>query len=162
MPRPSVELLLITPMFMNEFFGLLAKWGEQDTLSEPVHSLEETARRLLVDPSAGQAWLIRSGRKSCGFVLVSYRYSVRAGGKVGFIEQVALAPVEGIERLLPSVLHELEDDLARKSVVKMEVSLKRPEGKTRKRFFEEFGFLTQSVDLLEKTIPYEEEFPLSF
>ncbi len=162
MPRPSVELLLVTPMFMNEFFGLLAKWGEQDTLSEPVRSLEETARRLLVDPSAGQAWLIRSGGKSCGFILVSYRYSVRAGGKVGFLEQIALAPVEGIERLLPSILHELEDDLARKSVVKMEVSLKRPEGKTRKRFFEEFGFLTQSVDLLEKTIPYDEEFPLSF
>ncbi|KZL18736.1 hypothetical protein PsAD2_02251 [Pseudovibrio axinellae] len=162
MPRLSVELLLVTPLFMREFFELLAKWGEQDTLSEPVLSLEETARRLLVDPSAGQAWLIRSGGKSLGFALVSYRFSVRSGGKVGFIEQVALAPIDGVEQFLPAILQELEDDLAQKSVVKMEVSLKRPGRKRRKRFFEEFGFLTQSVDLLEKVIPYNEEFPLNF
>ncbi|SDQ79268.1 hypothetical protein [Pseudovibrio sp. Tun.PSC04-5.I4] len=162
MPRPSVELLLVTPLFMNEFFALLAKWGEQDTLSEPTQSLEETARRLLVDPSAGQAWLIRCGGKSLGFVLASYRFSVRSGGKICLLEQIALAPVEGIERLLLPVLEELEDDLARKSVVKMEVSLKREERNPRKQFFEEFGFLTQSVDLLEKTIHSEEVFPLNF
>ncbi len=162
MPRQSVELLLVTPLFMKEFFDLLAKWGEQDTLSEPVLSLEETARRLLVDPSAGQAWLIRSAGKTLGFVLVNYRFSVRAGGKVGFIEQIALASIDGIERLLPKVLRELEDELSQKSVIKMEVSLKRTQGKERKQFFEDFGFLTQSVDLLEKVIHSDEEFPISF
>lgn len=162
MPRPSVELLLVTPLFMNEFFALLAKWGEQDTLSQPTRSLEETARRLLVDPSAGQAWLVRSGGKSVGFVLASYRFSIRSGGRVCFLDQIALAPIEGIERLLLPVLEELEDDLASKSIVKMEVSLKRADSKPRKQFFEEFGFLTQSVDLLEKTIHSEEAFPLNF
>lgn len=162
MPRPNVELVPVIPLVMNEFFDLLAKWGEKETLSEPVQSLEETARRLLVDAAAGQAWLIRSSGKSLGFVLVSYRYSVKAGGKVGFIEQIALAPLDGTERLLLPVLEELEKDLARLSVIKMEISLKRSERKLRKQSFEEFGFLTQSVDLLEKTIQYEEEFPPSF
>jgi len=147
---------------MNEFFEVLSRWGEQETLSEPVHSLEESARRLLVDPSAGQAWLARLSGRTIGFVLVNYRWSVQSGGRVAYLEQIGLAPLPGVERFLPDLLKRVEEELSSKSIVKMEVSLKRTERNGRKQFFEEYGFLTQSVDLLEKTIRYEEEVPLQF
>ena len=162
MSQSSVELVLVTPLFMKEFFLLLEKWGEKDALVDMPGSLLETARRVLVDPGAGQAWLIRVNTSSIGFVILSYRMSVRSGGRVALIEQVALAPVKGVERLIPVFLQNLEKELAGKSIVKMEVILRKDTGPVRKRFFQDFGFLTQSVHLLEKVIHSEDDFPPSF
>lgn len=162
MSQSSVELVLVTPLFMKEFFQVLVQWGEQDTLVESPRPLVETARRVLVDPGAGQALLVRVQGRTLGFVILSYRMSIRSGGRIALIEQIALAPLKGVDRVIPSLLQKLEDTLTGKSIIKLEVILRTDCGPVRKQFFEDFGFLTQSVDLLEKVIHSEEEFPLQF
>jgi ribosomal protein S18 acetylase RimI-like enzyme len=46
---------------------------------------------LLADPSAGRAWMIRSGGEVAGYVVLTLSFSVELGGRCAFIDELFVA-----------------------------------------------------------------------
>jgi ribosomal protein S18 acetylase RimI-like enzyme len=107
--------------------------------------------RLLADPTLGRAWVIRSGGRPAGYVVLTFAYSIEFGGRMAVVDELYVAPPHrrrGIGRLALQYAAEQAAALGVRGLV-LEVS---PANAGARRLYEAAGFVERTYRVMTRMI----------
>lgn len=136
----STAINLGGPEDDERLLSLMARYHEERGLDYDDNHRAKVAAPLLDGSPLGAVWLIGPQRAPLGYVLVTFGWSVRLGGMIGWVEEVFIRPSVRSRGIGTEVLHAIAVSLGPAGIEALQV---RVDGDERlARFCKRVGFAT--------------------
>ena len=134
----STAINLGGPEDDERLLSLMARYHEECGLDYDDEHRARVAAPLLEGSPLGAVWLIGPQRAPLGYVLVTFGWSVRLGGMIGWVEEVFIRPSVRSRGIGTEVLHAIAVSLGPAGIQALQV---RVDGDERlARFCNRVGF----------------------
>ena len=134
----STAINLGGPEDDERLLSLMARYHEECGLDFDDEHRARVAAPLLEGSPLGAVWLIGPQRAPLGYVLVTFGWSVRLGGMIGWVEEVFIRPSVRSRGIGTEVLHAIAVSLGPAGIQALQV---RVDGDERlARFYKRVGF----------------------
>lgn len=139
----STAISLAGPSDDDRVLSLMARYHAERGLPYDDMHRATVAAPLLAGNPLGAIWLIGPARAPLGYVLVTFGWSMDAGGMVGWVAEVFIRPSVRKRGIGTEVLHAVAVSLGKAGVRALHVHLD-PDDATSARFCTRVGFSPDS------------------
>ena len=149
-PAPTI----IRPATLADFqtlVDLIREYYRYDGIRFPAKTMGPALRKLLRDETLGRVWLIRQGRDTAGYVILTFNYDLEFGGLQGIVTDLYLREGHRGRGLGKQALDGVADYCRSHGISAIELQVEH-ENKAAQAFYRALGFRKLSRIVMGKSL----------
>jgi ribosomal protein S18 acetylase RimI-like enzyme len=148
----DIDFAPATPGDIEVLTELMREYYAFDHLAFEEAAAREALRRLLDDPEAGRAWLIRAGGRLAGYVVLTLGFSLEFKGRHAVVDELYLRPEHRGQGIGRRALAHVEEACRTFRVRALRLEVERTNLRAQ-AVYRRAGFVPHDRDLLTRWLP---------
>ena len=134
---------------IDRLYALCVEMGAAPSAGTPLDAIG-LLRQLIYLPSANVV-VVEAGRQIAGGAVLGLRPSVRAGGFVGTVDVLIVAPGHSVDKVADGLIVEIMASARRKGCAAVEVDM--PQDATLRAVLSRHGFVAETAQIYRAEVP---------
>lgn len=136
---------------VDAILPLIRSYYDFDKIPFDEATIRRAVGELLADASLGEAWLLRDGKASVGYFVLTFGFDLEFGGRQATLTDLYVAPSHRRRGLASEAIHLAENVLAKRGIGALELQVERDNAEAF-AFYRRLGFEEHDRAPLSKRI----------
>ncbi len=147
----SAEFLVAKPSDLDTIIDLMKELYKHDHITFNEKMAQKALRKIFLDRSLGQLWLITLKDKPIGYMALTFGYSLEYHGRDAFLDEIYIQQAYREKGYGTKAISHMEQECRSLGIHALHLEVER-ENKTAQNFYHKMGFDDHDRYLLTKWI----------